>query len=1311
MDAARRTSVHYSRMAETPIRTTGTLWPRWSLLISLLGLALLAGSVVESRRVSQTAVTPGRRQLFLAVDGVGWEAFSYAQSQGLFKRFRHAGRLIAPYPSMSHPSWTDIIGTQRAYGERGRLSTVEARWFDLDAMRVFDDPRQVIARQANPYNYMRAFDTFFDPLIEPLMYFPGRRLFNRELEETERAILDGFSGHRYNAYFSGTDAMAHTHKDDLHDFLGQLDAMIERVIAALDARGDSVDVWMVSDHGNAGAFPEGTAESYLTPVSMNSAIRRAGLLRRDTGTVRDSNEVAVVTIALASMVNVYFPDLSRRRRFADEVLKERGVTLVTWMEVSETQRTIVVRSATTGEATVRWRTAPNGGPWEYAYTSVSGNPLSLPDSLQSRDNALRWIPDAVARQVTIDGPWPDALHRLVSSAEKQVENAPDLIVNLADAYAHDGDFGRVVRMVRTHGSMSARATLGIVASTARPVPHDVRADEVTALMGVNPRDLLRQANWLHPTNPDSTTRVLARAPLQLATGHADRSVDADFLRRARPVVQSIGYFDWTRLRGLHTLLPSTSDRAAGVVPTGVDVTDFQKRLSKVDVLRGLARGVDTLLALADSLDPARLDERLRVAAERMRGIPELMPLAGLYDDWNRRRDQGAEALQAGGGAGVRAAAMLTWTIPFFLQAALDLPETDSVVDSRDRAFAFAWRHGQRARVRAEPTRVLGRSQLAANLFAQVFAERRLWQRVEPAVIPLLYDPDLSNVTVVLVPGIYGELFDGELWQRGLRAVRERLGVRTLSVRVDGRCSSAINATTLLRGLRDDTRRRLERGYAKPRYLLVGYSKGGIDATEALLADSAFAHAQVAALVTVATPHLGTPVAERAELPTALLRWASRDTIPTACTSNGSAPSLFPATRRAFWSAFGERIGERTRLFSIAFTSDVHDAHPWMQLTKQIGQFTEPNDGVVALSASRFPADVPSVNLGVVVGDHIAGIAASAFPQDAFLESIVITLGELGALDPQQDAAWSTARRDWRTGSGRHLAAATLVPPFEKSLRPRAPLPGGSAGWTPQATFRLLESSSQRDRGIRPMTLQAQPDGLVLRCDQRTLGEFRREYEFIYDAGNGGREGDLLDGFSIVADKGTRTGRACHLATQQSAIKMTTVSVRFRPADYPSLLMRLRVPVNVRGVDPSVRRRGASDAAFKLWFVVVDTRTGVSNATRLFGYTWNATNKDGVRPQDGAFLEAVSSRRSLVVTTLPEAWLVVIGAEQAGNAWQQISRDLASDLHRAYPQVPVDAFEVVGVTIQSDSDESKGKTEVFLDEIAFRSRLKATMPSP
>ena len=1284
-------------------------WILWAAFIALLGLGLVANSLFRPHPAAETAAgtasgtspKSANRQLLLGVDGVSWDVFQYAQAHGLFKRFTHAGRMIAPYPAMSHGAWTEIIGTRRAFGDRGRLPTVEARWFDLDAQRVADDPRLVFARYASPFNYMRAFDSYFDPLLEPLMYFPGHRVFDRELEETERAILDGFTGDRYAVYISGTDAMAHTHKDQLHAFLVQVDAMIERTITTLEARGGPVDVWMVSDHGNAGAFREGETESYLSVVSLSAAIKRAGLVRRDSGSVTALNEVAVVTIALASMVDLYLPDLSRRRRLVDEVMRERGVTLATWLEVNGTERSIIVRAPADGEAEIRWRHPAGASANEYAYIPRRGNPLAIADTLHSTTGSVRWVSDDAMRRATVDGPWPDAIYRLVSSAEKQVENAPDLIVNLGDGYAHEGEFGRVVRMVRTHGSLSARSSLGIVASTRSPVPTAVRADQVASVMHVTPRELLRSAAWLNPTNIDSTAEALASASAMLPTGHADHSEDADFLRRVKPIVQSIGYFEWTRLRGLPQAMqsPDASSKNVG----GIDWEANWKKLSKTEVLLGLSHGVDTLLALTDSLDPAKIDARLTLAADRVRGISELRPLAEIRDDFMKRRDQGARALATGGGANARSAAMLTWTIPFFMQAALDIPESDSMPDPRDLSFARSWRRSQRRLIREHPERLLGSSQVGAALFKQVFAERLAWQRIEPANIPLLYDPELSDITAVLVPGIYGELFDGELWQRGLRAVRDKLGVRTLSVHADGRCSSAINAVTILAALKNDTRRRIERGYARPRYLLLGYSKGGVDATEALLADSAFAHDQVTALVTIATPHLGSPVAERTELPEGLLSWASRDSIPTACKTDGSASSLFPATRRAFWADNADRVAERTRLFSLAFTTDVHDAHPWMKITKQIGQFPEANDGVVALSAARFPATVPAVDLGAITGDHIAGITASAFPQEAFLEAVVVTLGELGALSPQQERQWASARTSWRLRPGHTSAAATLAPAFAASLRPRAVLPGGSAGWTPGATFRLLEASSVQDRGIRAMTPAGNPAGFAMRCDQRTIGEFRREYEFVYDAGNGGHEGDLFDGFSIVADKGSSTGRACHLATQQSAIKMTTVSVRFRPSDYPSLDMHLRVASNVHEVDVSTKHRGVNDNAFKLWFVVRDTRKGATNSTRLFGYAWTSLDRDGVRSPDGGLREAASSRRNLVVTTLPEAWLVTIGDQKAGGAWQRVVRDLAGDLSRAYPGVPVGAFEVVGITIQSDSDESREMTDVYVEEIKFGPR--------
>ena len=103
------------------------------------------------------------------------------------------------------------------------------------------------------------------------------------------------------------------------------------------------------------------------------------------------------------------------------------------------------------------------------------------------------------------------------------------------------------------------------------------------------------------------------------------------------------------------------------------VDDTKRLLSRADPIAGVSGHLDTLLTLADSLDPSHLDDRLREAEALVRGIPELAPLAGLRAIWSGES-------KAGGGAPVRRTAMALWTLPYFVDAALLAPERDSVPD-------------------------------------------------------------------------------------------------------------------------------------------------------------------------------------------------------------------------------------------------------------------------------------------------------------------------------------------------------------------------------------------------------------------------------------------------------------------------------------------------------------------------------------------------------------------------------------------------------------------------------------------------------
>ena len=1263
--------------------------PLW--LIALIGAAGVLSAAL-AWPASRTGAAPADpRRLVVAVDGLGWEMFELARKQGLFRRLKFAGRHLAPYPSMSQAAWSEVTGTRRLFGARGNIRTVESRWFDLDAMRVADDPRQVIARHASPYSFDRAWDYALDPLVEPLQYLPGRALFDRELEEAERAILDGFSGDLFVAYVAGLDPMAHTHRNELWPYLRQFDAMLDRVMDSLAARGPPAELWLVSDHGNAGAFAEGSREAPLSAVSLDASVRRAGLVKRDTGVLDRADQVSVVTLALASMVNVYFADLGRRRAFAVAAVAEPGVDVVTWLEVKGDDRYVVILGAA-GESRLRWRGS------SFAYGRVRGNPLYLADSLMSPPGAPRWIPDAVMRAATVTGPYPDAAFRLKQSAEKMVENAPDLIVNFRDGFMYAGDLASFAQMFRTHGSLGAAASLGVLASSSRAVPTDVRSAEVLDVIGLTPERLLWRSALLRPRTALALADSLADAGRALPTGKNDDSNSMNFLRRARPLLLSMDYFP---LPTLHALYGAVTDK-------GNESRANRSRalMRQVDALAGIKRNVDTLLALADPVSAGDAGNRLRMAEGRVRGIPELAALADLRATWSN----GAPA--AGAGAPLRRGIMAAWTLPYFVDAALAAPETDSIPDPRDLRFAHRWHAWARSAVRAAPERLLDDTTLAPRVFAAVFAERKVARALAPALVPLVYDPDVSATTVLWVPGWYDDLFDGELFARGLRAVRENLGVRTVTVPLDGRCGSSVNAAQIVEHMRLDTRRRVERGYPAPRYLVIGYSKGGVDATEALARAPALTRAQVAAFVTIGSPLRGSVVAERQEVPPSFVRWTVPKPEPAGCDSSAAAQSMWPATRSAFWASQdnGRSMAALTRFFSVSLAIDAARAHPWMKITKQIGQFREANDGVVSVSSSRFPRSVRAVNLGVVEGDHIAARLASDFPQDAFLEALIVTVAELGGLEPNSGERWREmlASRDggfwrgWFTTVADRDRDGMRVPPFEISLRAESPLPGGETGWTPEGMYRATGTDRFADLAIGVMDPRRHPEGVRLRCDQRSIAAFRREYEFYYDAGSGGTEDDPANGWSLAAARGSAGGRACRVATAGSLVRMMTPAFRFRPAEFPRLRLKARVDKNVGGVDVTKTAYGINDAALRVWLVLRDTRPSAAGRLVMLGYIWAGADANGRFPPAGSLSESRTSRFNAIFTTLPEAWVVSIGGPASGR-WETVERDLERDVARAFPGIPVEALQVVAITLSADSDDTRGVSEASLESLEFQPR--------
>ena len=115
--------------------------------------------------------------------------------------------------------------------------------------------------------------------------------------------------------------------------------------------------------------------------------------------------------------------------------------------------------------------------------------------------------------------------------------------------------------------------------------------------------------------------------------------------------------------------------------------------------------------------------------------------------------------------------------------------------------------------------------------------------------------------------------------------------------------------------------------------------------------------------------------------------------------------MLKLTRGNFWAKNLPRLVGLTRYYSVSMNVDIKDAHPWMKITKQIARFGSPNDGVVTVESSHFPEGLQALDLGTIKGDHLAGIVASSFPQDAFLEAVMVSLFEIDAFGRNTLVRW------------------------------------------------------------------------------------------------------------------------------------------------------------------------------------------------------------------------------------------------------------------------------------------------------------------
>lgn len=1323
------------------------------LYIRLLTASLLAGSLTLGTTPSAKAFTlPWKKAqaapqeqvqtIVLGVDGFSYAAFQEAQRQGLFKEFTSAGAHIAPFPSMTDLSWSTITHTAELFGAAGRIKSVEATYFDESSQSVQGDPRDYYRRLAFPKYYMGAFDAFFNPYVEALMYFPTIEVPKLEIKSVIDDLIAAKPKKILTGYVGAADSTAHTQLNRLFPVLRTLDAEVKRLLQSYKEKGQNVEVVLVSDHGNIGRFQEGKTETELSGVEVSDIVKRAGL--NFVQQLKTDQDVAMPLLALGSWAPVYLKNRKNMIPLIAEFRKETWFDMAVYLNRNSNTETLMTVITGDGEAKIQYNKVTG----MYYYLPMQGNPLQIPKQFHSSPSTLKAMTTTDALKATYYTPYPDSLFRLIESASERNFDFPDFILTIKDGNFIKNSLGAFVKMYRTHGSLTKASSSGLIASTRRKLPPQVRSKDMLPLLGIDARNLFAEAvHKDQATGKEALAQVVASSGQGIETDARDFSQKRIFRHISKFVADTRPYFLVSEMKDFMQAFKfdpfkGTPGRNFSALDFDVSKFDVQSRLSPEDI-----GSVTDAVLTSGSVENLMKDPRVAAVKEHV-GLMKTQKNANL--------DLKHVDLNSGGGLidqiksyalPAKRAAMKMYQLPYLLENSFVIQEKPFIPETRDLQFAKKWvvnKNNFAQSFSALTKAAKNQPSTVQSLLKEAIEEADLEGRIYPTPLTKIYNQKLEDLTIVYVPGIYNAIFDKEIFSLGLNTLSDDLGLRVIQPPVESTCGSDVNADIILNYLKNDFRSRIQRGHPSPRYLFLSYSKGAVDTLQAFVKNPNFTASYVKGMVAIAAPLHGSSILNTTDLPFALVAALTETEGPEICKEKTAAKSITPTALDTFWRKNERSLTGLTRYFSVTFESTPEDSHIFMKATKLIGQFDEDNDGVVTVSSSKFPASMKAVDLGTLQADHLAGILSSRFNQKAFMKGLVNSLSELNINDDKNNLNWNTQVI---------LAAANAHPIKERQFfRLKSPGVAEQVGWgqdhmiefipygntwdlnrqvlpkinDPADNYEVktkLPSSALRydpyavldvsklggvmaGTKVTPATHQNMPQGIRLDYDHTNMVHFRMDHQFNYESRSpGGLDDNAHFGFITADFKGDKNWALMRSAN--NSIRMTTLAYRFSPLDFPNMSLKLAVTKDVVGADPVKGKTGKDDSAFQVWFSIRDGHANGDRSTVdpkndhifLFGYYYGGAIP-GENRKTGDIFENWYSNKNVVVATLPEAKeLLLNNPNQLGQA-QDYKRNLAEDLKRAFPNKNVADFDIVAITIQHDSNDTGSSSEAYFKHLDF-----------
>lgn len=1332
-------------------------FPVNTTLAIILSFSLLTSHDVKAINLpwNKAEASPSNNQkvqtILIATDGLGYFTFLHAQKKGLFEEFVNVGANVSPFPSMTDLSWATLTHTAELFGAEGRIKSVEATYFDESTRSIQGDPRDYYRRLSFPKYYMGAFDSFFNPYVEALMYFPTQEIPKLEIKTVVDELSSAKPKQLLTGYIGAIDSTAHTQQNRLLPVMQTLDLEIKRLIKSYKDRGQEVEIVLVSDHGNIGRFQDGQEEKELTGVDIGKVINRAGL--NNVQQLKESKDVGIPLMALGTWGPIYLKDRKNMLPLIEEFKKEVWFDLAVYINKNNSTETNMTVISSNGSANIVLNKQKN----TISYYNIINNPLQIPQKYISTVKDVVEISYNDALLITANTNYPDSLVRIAESASERNFDFPDFILTLKDGYYIQSSLGAFTKMYRTHGSLTAKSTYGLLASTKRKIPGQIRTKDILPYLKIDAKELFANTLKKSKLSGQAALKEIRDNPNKgIETEGRDLSQKKIFQHISRFVSDTRPYFLVGEMKTFMEAFkfdPFKSPANQALSPMSFDISKFN--VTSAISTEDIGTITDAVLT-SGSIENLMKDPRVSKIKERV-GLMQENKLATI--DSKRLplkqalpEDESFITKMISFLLPIKRATMKMYQMPFLLEKSIVIQEKPFLPETRDLSFAALWQNEKSSSVTKNSAlqEVYGdkykdKLSKAQMIFKEAFKEADIEDRIYPTQLTKIYNEKIEDLTIVYVPGLYNSIFDKEIFSLGLNALSDELGLRVIQPVVESTCSSDINADLILKYLREDFNSRVQRGHKPPKYLFLSYSKGAVDTLHAFIKNPSFISNYVQGMVAIASPLHGSSILNTTDVPFALVSALSEKQGPEICKSEKAASkSITPTGMEAFWRKNEKSLIGLTRYFSVTFESDPEDSHIFMKATKLIAQFEENNDGVVTVSSSKFPSRINAIDLGTIKADHLSGILSSRFNQKAFMKGLVRTLAELKINDASNnfninsDIIISQANsQKWKTKTYYKLAkpgfanvwslnSSSWVEPMVFSntwelnqlvlpaasdpadnYEVKTKLPQSQLRYDPYAVLDMQKLPDiMSTTKVAPLTKATFPGGINIEYNHQNMVHFRMDYQFNYESRTPGGMDDNKESGYITSDFSGEKNWAL-MKSKENSIRLTTLAYRFSPLDFPNMSLKIAVTKGVTGADPVKGKSGKDDSAFQVWFTV---REGKANGDRtlvdpkrdkvfLFGYYWgDPVNGENRIPQQ--IFENWYSNKNVVVATLPEAKQLLLNDLSMLGKPQDFKQNLAVDLKKAFPNKNIEDLEIVAITIQHDSNDAKDSSEAYFKRLSF-----------